>query len=131
MSRAVGVALISLALFPQHYVPAIGFGLILGNRFPCFHGFKGGKGVANYFGFSAALTPLSAVIGGLVWIVVYAFFRLPFISSFFMVLILALGTLIDYNSQPLSVAGVLITLFFILFSHKKNIVEWLQDKKTA
>ncbi|HHC24907.1 MAG TPA: glycerol-3-phosphate acyltransferase, partial [Desulfobacterales bacterium] len=30
--------------------PWIGLSLILGNRFPCFHGFQGGKGVANYLG---------------------------------------------------------------------------------
>jgi glycerol-3-phosphate acyltransferase PlsY len=131
MSRAVGIAFIALILLPRDVVPFIGFGLILGNRFPCFHGFKGGKGVANYFGFSAALTPLSAIIGGLVWLAVYAFLRVPFISSFCMVTILAAGTLIDYNLQPLSIAGVLITAVFIIISHRKNIVEHVTSKDSA
>jgi glycerol-3-phosphate acyltransferase PlsY len=131
MSRAIGVGLISLVLLPQDYVPLIGFCLILGNRFPCFHGFKGGKGVANYFGFTAALTPISSIIAGLVWLAVYAFLRVPFISSFFMVSILAAGTLINYNSHPLAISGVLITTMFIFISHRQNIIERIKSKDNA
>jgi len=128
IGRSVGVALISLVLLPQNYAPLIGFGLILGNRFPCFYGFKGGKGVANYFGFTAVLTPISAIIAGLAWLAVFAFLRIPFISSFCMISILAAGTLIDYNSQPLAILGVSITAAFIFFSHRKNIVEMIKPK---
>ena len=131
MGRAVGVALISLMLLPQNYVPLTGFGLILGNRFPCFHGLKGGKGVANYFGFTTALTPISAIIAGLVWLAVYAFLRVPFISSFCMVSILAAGTLIDYNSQPMAISGVLITAMFIFISHRQNIIERIRPKDNS
>jgi glycerol-3-phosphate acyltransferase PlsY len=131
MSRAVGIALAALHLLPQAHVPLIGFGLILGNRFPCFHGFKGGKGVANYFGFTAALTPITAVIAGLMWLAVYATFRIPFISSFLMVIILAAGTMISYSSAPLAITGVFITAFFIFISHKKNIVEMIESNKST
>ena len=131
MSRAVGIALIASILLPQDYIPLIGFGLILGNRFPCFHGFKGGKGVANYFGFTAALTPITAVIAGLMWLAVYAIFRIPFISSFFMVIILAAGTIISYSSAPLAITGIFITALFIFISHKKNIVEMIESNKST
>ena len=131
MSRAVGIALIASILFPQDYIPLIGFGLILGNRFPCFHGFKGGKGVANYFGFTAALTPITAVIAGLMWLAVYAIFRIPFIASFFMVIILAAGTIISYSSAPLAITGIFITALFIFTSHKKNIVEMIESNKST
>ncbi|MBC2711578.1 MAG: glycerol-3-phosphate acyltransferase [Desulfosarcina sp.] len=52
MGRAVAVALVANTLLPFWQVPWVGLGLILGNRFTCFHGFKGGKGVANYLGFT-------------------------------------------------------------------------------
>jgi len=60
MGRAVFIALISLNLLKTNYVPWIGFALILGNRFPCFHQFKGGKGVANFLGFAAVINPYTA-----------------------------------------------------------------------
>lgn len=129
MSRAVGIALISLALLNQAYVPFIGFGLILGNRFPCFHAFKGGKGVANYLGFTMALTPVPAVIGGIIWLSVNAVIRVPFIASFCMVTILAAGTIISFSAKPLAITGVLITAIFIFINHKQNLAEWLKTKK--
>ena len=48
MGRAIGVALACSYLLPTAQVPIGGLALILGNRFPCFHQFCGGKGVANY-----------------------------------------------------------------------------------
>ena len=57
MGRAVGVALAANTLLPFWQVPWVGLGLILGNRFPCFHAFRGGKGVANYLGFTAGRAP--------------------------------------------------------------------------
>jgi len=129
MSRAVGIALLAMHVLQPDAVPLISFGLILGNRFPCFHGFKGGKGIANYFGFTAPLTPISALIAGLAWLTVYAFLKTPFISSFIMVLILAAGTLIVYSSAPMAISGVLITSIFIFICHQKNIAEWLKSKQ--
>ncbi|MCJ7772643.1 MAG: glycerol-3-phosphate acyltransferase [Desulfobacterales bacterium] len=131
MSRAVGVALVSLHVLPHDFVPLMSFGLILGNRFPCFHEFKGGKGVANYLGFTTALAPITALISGFAWLVFYAFLRVPFISSFLMIFILAAGTIISYSSKPLAVAGTCVTSIFIFISHRQNIVEWLKSSDTT
>ncbi len=131
MSRAVGVSLLSMYFLPKDQVSLIGFGLIFGNRFPCFHGFKGGKGVANYLGFTAALTPMTAILSGCAWLSVYAVVRIPFISSFFMIFILAVGTLIAYNSSLLSGTGVCITSVFIFFNHRQNIMDMWNVKKST
>ena len=61
MGRAMAVALLAVALLPASAVSWVGLGLILGNRFPCFHRFRGGKGVANYLGFTLVIVPLWAV----------------------------------------------------------------------
>ena len=50
MGRSMAVAILAAGLLSYSWVPWIGFGLIVGNRYPCFHGFRGGKGVANYLG---------------------------------------------------------------------------------
>lgn len=131
MGRAIGVAVLSMAMLEPGFVPFIGFSLILGNRFPCFHGFKGGKGVANYLGFTLWLAPISAVIGGVAWLLVNAIIRIPFIASFCMVIILAMGTLISFNASPPAIIGVVLTALFIFISHKQNMVEWLQSDDTA
>ena len=81
----VGKALLMSAVASRFLsVPAtlwVGFFLLLGNRFPCFHGFKGGKGVAHFIGFSLFLTPLFTVLSLAGWCAGYLFFRLPFAGS--------------------------------------------------
>ncbi len=129
MSRAVAVALISVKLLGFQLVSWIGLGLILGNRFPCFHGFKGGKGVANYLGFSAVIVPTFAAISVPVWLVMYALFRIAFIGSLLMVFILGAGTLYFFDFDPVAGTGTLAIVLLIVYSHKQNIIELLQKKK--
>lgn len=129
VGRAIGVALISVNLLPAEYVPWSGLALILGNRFPCFHGFRGGKGVANYLGFTTIIAPVAAAVSGVAWLVSLALLRIPFIASFVMVFILAAGTMIAGNLHRIAVAGVLATVALIYYAHKSNIIE-LINKRT-
>lgn len=41
MARAMAIALVATLALPSDFVPWICLGLILGNRFPCFHNFRG------------------------------------------------------------------------------------------
>jgi glycerol-3-phosphate acyltransferase PlsY len=129
LSRALGIGLISVSLLKMELVPCVGLGLILGNRFPCLHNFRGGKGVANYLGFSMIIVPVSAGISVLAWGVSYALFRIPFIGSFVMVFILAAGTLLACDLHPFAIAGVLATVALIYYGHKRNITELVQKIK--
>jgi len=131
MGRAIGVALVSIHLVSVTLVPWSGLALILGTRFPCFHHFRGGKGVANYLGFTTILAPVAAGASALAWLVTFAIFRIPFIGSFVMVFILGAGTLPACNFDPLSTAAVLITVALIYYGHKRNIVEQTQKRKEA
>ena len=58
IARSIGIAVLSIHILKFEFVPIIGFFLILGNRYPCFHQFRGGRGVANYLGFTVILSPL-------------------------------------------------------------------------
>ncbi len=131
MGRAIGVALVSLHLVPVALVPWSGLALILGTRFPCFHHFRGGKGVANYLGFTTILAPVAAGASALAWLVTFALFRIPFVGSFVMVFILGAGTLLACNFDPLSTAVVLATVALIYYGHKRNIAEQIQKRKEA
>ncbi len=131
MGRAVGVALACSYLLSANLVPIGGLALIFANRFPCFHQFRGGKGVANYLGFTTIIAPLAAGISALAWLVTFAFFRIPFVGSFVMVFILGAGTLQACNFDPLSTAAVLATMALIYYGHKRNVVELMRRRKQA
>jgi glycerol-3-phosphate acyltransferase PlsY len=129
LARAMTIALIATILLPMELVPWIGLGLILGNRFPCFHNFRGGKGVANYLGFTTVIAPLAASIAALSWVATYAFFRIPFIGSFLMVFILAAGTLLACDAPLFGAAGILATVALVYYGHKRNVVDLLEKRK--
>lgn len=121
MGRAVGVALAAGALLPMGQTVWVGLALILGNRFPCFHGFAGGKGVANYLGFTLTLAPVWAGIGVLAWGAAYLIWRTPFLSSFTLVFCLSGGTALAARGNAWGVAGALLTAVFIVACHHRNI----------
>jgi len=128
VGRAVLVALLAkFALYPGQ-VPWAGLALIIGNSYPCFHGFRGGKGVANYLGFSAVVTPAGGVIAALSWVLAYLVRREPFIASFVMVFVLALGSIAACGYRPAAIAGAALTALLIVFNHRKN-MRGLLDKK--
>jgi glycerol-3-phosphate acyltransferase PlsY len=123
IGRAVAVAAAAVYWLSAPYVPWAGFFLVLGNSYPCFHGFRGGKGVANYLGFSAFVAPWSAFFAAIVWLAVYGVYRIPFVASFFMVFILTIGHDFSFNWTIAGVTGAAATFVLILFNHRKNIIE--------
>jgi glycerol-3-phosphate acyltransferase PlsY len=131
VGRALVVAVISVSLLKLASLPWIGLGLVLGNRFPCFHGLRGGKGVANYLGFSAVIVPLAAAFSVLAWVAIYVLFRIPFIGSFMMVFTLAAATLRACDFQPIAAGGVLTTVALIVAGHKSNMMAWVKKKKSG
>ena len=131
MARAIGVALVCIYLLSTALVPIGGLALILGNRFPCFHQFRGGKGVANYLGFTTIIAPLAAGISALAWLATFALFRIPFLGSFVMVFILGAGTIQACNFDPPATAAVPATVALIYYGHKRNVVEQLRKRRGA
>jgi glycerol-3-phosphate acyltransferase PlsY len=131
MGRAVGVALACINLLPLALTPIGGLALIMGNRFPCFHQFRGGKGVANYLGFTAVIAPLTAGIAALAWLSCFALFRIPFIGSFVMVFILGIGTLSACNFEPPALAAVPATMGLIFYGHKRNVAELIRKSRES
>ena len=123
MGRAAAVAALALYLLEPAGVAWTGLALVAGNRYPCFHQFRGGKGVANYLGFSAVIVPWGALASALAWAAGYFAFRVPFIASFCMVAVLGGGTLYKWMHTAPAVLGVLVTIAFIVFNHRSNIAE--------
>jgi acyl phosphate:glycerol-3-phosphate acyltransferase len=127
--RAVGLAALALYFLPAALVPWVGTALVAGNRFPCFHRFQGGKGVASYLGFTLPIAPWGALLSCLAWVVVYGIVRIPFIASFFMVLILGGAAALSGDSQAVSIAGTVATVLLIFLNHWENIVTFLAQRQ--
>lgn len=123
ISRAMAIAALSVYWLPASFVPWACFFLVLGNSFPCFHRFHGGKGVANYLGFTLYVFPLSAALSAAVWLAAYGICRIPFIASFFMIVTLFVGQAWFFNWTFSAVAGSFVSFALILLNHKRNINE--------
>lgn len=121
MARAIAVALGAVMLLPFGQVPWVGFALVLGNCFPCFHKFRGGKGVANYLGFTAVVAPLWAGLGALAWAAAFRVWRTPFLSSFAMVFFLTAGTVLAEAADWPARIGAMVTALLIVACHHRNI----------
>ena len=129
IGRAVALAALALGFLSYAFVPWIGFALVVGNRFPCFHGFRGGKGVAGYLGFTLFISPWAAGLSCLIWVIVHRIVRIPFIASFFMIAILATGMIMAGDGGMASTAGTLATAALIIFNHRKNIATFLAEQR--
>ena len=128
MIRAMAVAYAGIRWLPAYMATLPGLFLVAGNRFPVFHGFRGGKGVANYLGFTLVLAPWAALAGGLGWLAGYLGTRKPFVGSFLMVAVLAGGTVARHGGHPLIPAGALGTAGFIIWAHHKNLAEFRKNR---
>ena len=129
VGRALAAAGLALHFLPAGAAPWIGLGLVAGNRYPCFHGFQGGKGVAGFLGFTLLLSPAYTAFAAIIWVVIYRVVRIPFIASFFMVSILAGGTIVTYNSSMGAATGTIATVLLIFFNHWKNMAALLHDRE--
>ena len=130
IGRALVVAVVACYFLKTHLLPWAGFFLVLGNSFPCFHGFRGGKGVANYLGFTALIAPWAALLAAVIWLVSYGIGRITFIASFFMVFVLVLGQAYSAHWRLIALSGALATFLLILFNHRKNIGNFWKTDET-
>jgi acyl phosphate:glycerol-3-phosphate acyltransferase len=128
MGRAAGVAVAALHVLPHPLVPWAGLALIVGNHLPCLHGFKGGKGVANFLGFCAVLMPLGTMISLGAYLVVFAVVRTAFLASFGILAVLTFFGLRLWWPDPLGTSAFLITVVSIVWYHRGNIEQWLKPR---
>ena len=119
--RALLFSFLSIQWSGKTLTPWVGLFLLLGNRLPCLHQFKGGKGVGSYIGFTAALSPLTSALACLTWVAGYSVFRVPFIASLGMILILAVGSMIAVSWDALAVVGIGLSMALLLANHWPNI----------
>ena len=127
--KAAAVAWIAFRWLPNALVPWVGVALILGNRFPLFHGFRGGKGVANYLGFALAINPVAAIVGIGFWAAGIYFTKQPFIGSFLLITVLTAGMVNALGSSITVLPGAMFNLALIFSLHHENIRGFLSPSQ--
>ena len=132
IGRALAVACLAVHYINGEWLVWAGFFLILGNTFPCFHGFRGGKGVANYLGFTILIAPWAVMLSAMIWACVFWLKRMPFLASLFMVATLSVGHGVTFQWALPTAAGAFMTFALIVLNHRKNILDALrQEDATA
>jgi acyl phosphate:glycerol-3-phosphate acyltransferase len=124
IGRAGLVSITALKFLPMSEVALAGFFLVLGNRYPCFHGFKGGKGVASYMGFVIFIIPVWGLIATFLWPLIYKLVKVTFMPSFIVITLMGIGISRDFAWNPVSITVTSATLFLIFLGHKKNINDY-------
>lgn len=103
-------------------------GAILGHSFSIFLGFKGGKGVATTMGGMVTLMPVSALIGIVVWLILFFLTRYVSLASIGMAVALPISRLIlDGPDILLGFATALAV--FIVVRHRSNIQRLIEGRE--
>jgi glycerol-3-phosphate acyltransferase PlsY len=109
------------ALVPAPWGAAAGAVLaVVGNCWPVFLRFRGGKGVATGFGAFLALAPWATGPAALVWLVVTASFRYVSLASVMACLCLPLGVALLGYPRP-AVGAAVAAATIIILRHRANL----------
>jgi len=79
--KGAAIVLLARAVAAGDAAQVAGLAAIVGHCFPVWLRFKGGKGVATYFGLMIALAPVVGLIAGAVWLGIAALSRYSSLSS--------------------------------------------------
>jgi len=121
-----------VGLFPDGQLPElqtlqllIGVSAILGHNYPCWLGFKGGKGIATTAGVVGALAPLPFGVCLIAWIIFFVVSRYVSVASIAAAVALPIGV-VTLPSSAANRFGLLFWMFLFLgamaiWKHRKNI----------
>jgi glycerol-3-phosphate acyltransferase PlsY len=105
-----------------------GLSALLGHIFPVYYGFKGGKGVATYYGVILGFNWLVGLIAVALWLVVAGLLKISSLSA--LVSIFLTPFILWYLSQSAELTAAVALMSLIVFwRHKTNIRSLLQGSE--
>ncbi|MDQ3126163.1 MAG: glycerol-3-phosphate 1-O-acyltransferase PlsY [Pseudomonadota bacterium] len=131
--KGAAAFLTAQALFPG--VPAIaavaGGAAFLGHLFPVWLGFKGGKGVATFFGLLLAAAWPLGLMAGATWLIVAALFRMSSLAALVAAVAAPLFALLPLPVMGLPASGPVLALaaataVLIWIRHHENVARILK-----
>ncbi len=105
-------------------IAATAVAALLGHLFPLFLGFFGGKGVATGFGVFLGLAPYAILLALLLFLTVFALFRIVSLSSLVATAATPLLLLMLAHPREHVVAGLVIALLIIMRHHENIARLW-------
>jgi glycerol-3-phosphate acyltransferase PlsY len=117
--KGAAIVLIARAMASEDAAQIAGLAAFIGHCFPAWLRFKGGKGVATYFGLMLALAPFIGLITGAIWLMVAGLSRYSSLAA-----LMAAGwtpvvaSLMGYG-WIFALSAVLAVLIYV--RHKDNI----------
>lgn len=123
IGKAVLAVFLAKWMFPEveHVGAVAGVACVLGHIFPFYLGFKGGKGLASYFGLTLALNWKLALMVAAV--IVLATLITDFISVGALSSIVVVPVCMGFDTQNLMLVAILCVATLVMFvKHWENIV---------
>jgi len=101
---------------------------ILGHMYPVWLRFKGGKGVATAFGVFLALSPVAALLGLAVFLIVFGVWRFVSLASIVSAIVFPIAALRLAHGQttPLLTAVTVFIPLLVIVKHHQNITRLLK-----
>jgi glycerol-3-phosphate acyltransferase PlsY len=101
---------------------------LLGHIFPLYYGFKGGKGVATYYGVLLGFSWLSGLIALGIWLLIAALLKISSLSA--LISIFSASFILFYSTESVELTTALVVMSMLVFwRHKKNITQLLQGNE--
>ena len=109
-------------------IALVGLFALLGHIFPVYYGFKGGKGVATYYGVILGMNWLVGLIALTIWLSVAVIVKISSLSA--LVSIFFVPFILWYFSQSVELMGAVAIMSILVFwRHKQNIKSLLQGSE--
>ena len=109
-------------------IAVVAVAALVGQMWPLFFGFKGGKGVATALGVLLALSPATALVCAAIWLVMAFGFKVSSLAALAATVAAPLVAFWLMPSPSWAWATVVIAVL-VLYRHKSNIQNLLQGKE--
>lgn len=110
-------------------IAAVALAALVGHMWPVFFGFKGGKGVATALGVLLALSPATALVCALVWLVMAFGFKVSSLAALTATIAAPLAALF-FMPHTSWIFATLAIAILVLLRHKSNIVKLLEGRES-
>ena len=98
-----------------------GLFVILGHNWPCFHGFKGGKGVASSCAVMLMTYPIPALISYVVAIAIIAVTRFISLGSMILLTLFAVLVIFTCGGDWFAIVWAIVLAVLCVYRHRANI----------
>jgi glycerol-3-phosphate acyltransferase PlsY len=113
---------------PKLAMALAGGAAFIGHLFPVWLGFKGGKGVATFFGVLFAVAPLVGVLAAVTWLAAAAIFRFSSLGALAAAALAPLFAFLTHAGYPVIALSVFMAVL-IFIRHHQNIGRLLKGEE--